>query len=302
MGVDISQGGGGGGGITIETDPTALKIANNLSDLTNVETAKGWLGLDINSQPTFISVAASFEGTSTYYTHTGITFSDGSVQTTAGGGSSFNGGTITTPLTVSNSETSASIVLNSNLEGVSEVRADSGFGVYASLRMDGIQSTDGVSTTALGYNGITFPDGTVQTTAYTGGGGGVALNAIQQKYADAIASLTATPQFGVEFSDTMISVQWAVTFQFNNNSLVTEYPKFIDAMSSWYNIAVFDGANFFPVTYIDSTYLIGTLTGTFSFYGFIYIAVTDSASGGGFTDPTTTAVSFPAAFVNWSPA
>lgn len=43
MGVDISS--GGGGGIVIESDPTALKKASNLSDLTNVESAKATLGI-----------------------------------------------------------------------------------------------------------------------------------------------------------------------------------------------------------------------------------------------------------------
>jgi hypothetical protein len=44
MGVDISQG-GGGGGIVIESDPTALKIANNLSDVQDAEVAKSNLGI-----------------------------------------------------------------------------------------------------------------------------------------------------------------------------------------------------------------------------------------------------------------
>jgi hypothetical protein len=43
MGVDISQ--GGSVGITIETDPTALKIANNLSDVQDAEVAKSNLGI-----------------------------------------------------------------------------------------------------------------------------------------------------------------------------------------------------------------------------------------------------------------
>jgi hypothetical protein len=43
MSVTISS--GGGGGITIETDPTALKIASNLADLTDVEAAKANLGI-----------------------------------------------------------------------------------------------------------------------------------------------------------------------------------------------------------------------------------------------------------------
>lgn len=46
MSISISGGIGGGGGISVETDPTALKKASNLADLTNLDSAKETLGLN----------------------------------------------------------------------------------------------------------------------------------------------------------------------------------------------------------------------------------------------------------------
>jgi hypothetical protein len=351
MGVDISQG-GGGGGITIETDPTALKKASNLADLTSVEDAKqnlnihqygGSLSFSNGSDTSNIQIGSSVVNSSSAGITTswegmpglsikwdGITFADGTTQTTAAAGSG-NSLSVTgfSEWNVENSAYLSTTGAYAGAVGTGNPLGDSVNIVCETQTIDSYRKVGLIGTTtinegtynasfmfgwypsALNENGaygwkvdpcLIFPDGTVQNTAYTGGGGGgVALNATQQRYADAIAALTATPTVMEAAGETLIQVQWAVSFQYNNNTLYTEYPKFLDAMASNYNIAIYIG-DYYPVTYIDSTYIVGSLNVLNPLYGYIYVAVTDSVNGGGFTDSTTTALSFPAGFVNWSPA
>jgi hypothetical protein len=94
MGITISGGGSGGGGITVETDPTALKLTGGtLSGTLFLPTARNLLNEDLNIQ------SYNDTGAGTTYTHSfkpydgtfqlaanggGLRFPDSTVQTTAG--------------------------------------------------------------------------------------------------------------------------------------------------------------------------------------------------------------------------
>lgn len=81
MSISISGGIGGGGGVAVETDPTALKKANNLSDLTDINSARGNIGVQSsveNAESQFLSRMSASEFTIPMATNW-------SVSTSAGG-------------------------------------------------------------------------------------------------------------------------------------------------------------------------------------------------------------------------
>ena len=271
MSVNITQ----PGGITAESDPTALKIANNLSDLQDSNVAKSWLGLDSNSQPSFISVAASFEGNTTYYTHTGIVFPDGTQQTTAAGG---GGSAAYFSVTGNTSEgflceagiDSGSTGEDNGKTYVNFFDSNSGIQHFAKLvcgqsdaygfKQHGLNilSSDGTTINGIfkfGYwpeassigwktsHPIVFPDNTVQVTAYTGGGGGGLSE--HQRMADAIV-----PMIGLY---TQILYQYeqgdVIEGQFSfgqQNMLLSLFNRGInwgfyhDAMETFYQVGYYD--------------------------------------------------------------
>lgn len=265
MSLTIS-GGGGGGGITIETDPTALKIASNLSDLADPNQAIVNLGA-LGDAPNDGTVYGRQSGEWVQTGGSGIAIDStntGYIQLNGGGGGVVLG-----------------YDLLNNLSGFSEI--------FVNFEGAGTRITT---------SGITFPDNTVQTTAYTGGGGGG--SSLQQRYADAIATLIGetgtnhTAEVGIQ-----ISAFWThLPDNSHNWSLASRYPAFFGYMSSDnMSVAIYADGDYFPVSYMDafgfqtSTPLNGDTHGTI-FYSPVQIAVTSTAEGGGFTDSQTTALSF----------
>jgi len=134
----------------------------------------------------------------TEVSHTGITFPDATVQTTAA--NPFNGGTITNPLTVlaagvSSVEVNATGIIASDLTSSGSVGGtfdyaglslfastnsfnvypsyaetqDSSNGYYAVIYPNGVQAGDASVQTIISSGGVTFPDNSVQTTAAVSG-------------------------------------------------------------------------------------------------------------------------------------
>jgi len=106
---------------------------------------------------------------STYYMYDGIHFNDSSIQHTAG--LPLTGGTMTGAINVNTGGLNNTYlgddyisVAESDLGAVTNVNAG-----YIYLR-DNFAPDNELQISAS--NGITFPDGSIQTTAYTGGGGG----------------------------------------------------------------------------------------------------------------------------------
>ena len=120
MGITISGGGSGGGGITVETDPTALKLTGGtLSGTLFLPTARNLLNEDLNIQ------SYNDTGAGTTYTHSfkpydgtfqlatnggGLRFPDSTVQTTAG--LPLTGGSITGKLTTTTPTTTTPASIN----------------------------------------------------------------------------------------------------------------------------------------------------------------------------------------------
>lgn len=331
MSVTISS--GGGGGITIETDPTALKIASNLADLSNTEDARNNLlaiGLlsDAPNDGTVYGrqsgewVAAGGGGGGSSFSVTGQSPVDGFQSTVKIDATQINGDT------TSGATLGEVVVSHNTLQGTNDhvkiacFDAD-GYG-YRSVGLEGYtvinEGTYAASFKFGNYadanngNGsfgwkvdpmLIFPDGTIQTTAYTSGGG----TANQQRLADAIAALVATPTTSQGEFGCTINLQWAFTTVYNNNALWYEYPKFIDLMSGYgypntysYTPYALVANEFFGLSYVDYN---GMVFNSFnilgSFVDAITIVVTDNVSGGGFTDSTTTAYSFPCAIASYYP-
>lgn len=319
MSLTIS-GGGGGGGITIETDPTALKKASNLADLTNVAIARANIGIPAEGI-SYIKIA-DWDITRNYAYGEQVIYNDKFYRQTSdgagagyqpdiypeiwaeisaggSGGGSFNGGTVTTA--VIGDAGYGMAVLDPDYEGAPRFYVgDSGSSVFTSITPAGIQLANlGIGLTLNNWQ-ITFSDGTVQTTAYTGGGGGSGT-AVQQRYADAIATLVATPTYGWD-GGIYISAQWAFTSAYNNNSVTYEYPKFIDSMGGEYAIAIYVSGVYLPVVYVDSNNITGWIASDFAIYDTVKFAVTSTVNGTGFEDSTTTAISFPTGVVSYTPA
>ena len=101
----------------------------------------------------------------TDYLSTGITFPDATTQSTAA--TPFNGGAVTNPITISDGTNDSE--MSAAFFGV-ELSADNT--QYAELQYNSLTIGNAGSHTQITPAGITFPDATVQTTAYTGGGGG----------------------------------------------------------------------------------------------------------------------------------
>lgn len=143
--MPIYNGGGGVAGITVEQDPTALKMASNLSDLVNKVTARS--NLQVLSS-TEVSTALGY-----YLPLTGGTIS-------VNGGINFS----------TNS-------YNSILNGSGFIVQDIGqTGDQTSITYNQIVLSNSGSGITITPQSITFPDNTSISTAPTGGGGGGSWN------------------------------------------------------------------------------------------------------------------------------
>lgn len=205
MSVSISS--GGGVGITVESDPTALKIVNNLSDVSDAGAVKENLGI--------VDGIPAYNNDKTYQTNEQVLFDDkiyrlNSFIGAAGYSPSGNpeywteisaaGGGSANELYLSGYSTELvanSVSLktqNSSYNGSVEISTESGQNAtLACSQADGYGyrhaglfcATDSLGASLkYGYNvtasqsgwqvdaPIIFADGTAQTTAYTGGGGG----------------------------------------------------------------------------------------------------------------------------------
>jgi ribosomal protein L35AE/L33A len=94
----------------------------------------------------------------------GIEFSDATFQTTAA--NPFTGGEIPGPITMVGTTTDTE--MSGELFGV-QLSADHTKGT--TVEFDGLDTYDGASHMQVNPTGLVFPDASVQTTAYTGGGG-----------------------------------------------------------------------------------------------------------------------------------
>lgn len=161
--MSIIINGGSGGGITVETDPTALKIANNLSDVSSQEQSRDNIGLGPTSSPIFSGL--------TIYSQNGnpsqILFS----QT----------GGMAIKYQPEISSGSWNIHLPAlDVVGSIDFTTDS---LFPNQQCGFI-----VNYPILANAGIVFSDGTIQTTAGGGGGGGGGGLSYSQRLADGFAS------------------------------------------------------------------------------------------------------------------
>ena len=100
----------------------------------------------------------------TDYLSTGITFPDATTQSTAA--TPFNGGAVANPITISDGTNDSE--MSAAFFGV-ELSSDTT--QYAELQYNSLTIGNAGSNMQITPAGLTFPDATVQTTAYTGGGG-----------------------------------------------------------------------------------------------------------------------------------
>jgi hypothetical protein len=241
MSVTISS--GGGGGITIETDPTALKLTGGtLTGTLLVQAAGSSAFAQIVPDIDYPSITISDSGGNwMQYSSSGITFPDGSTQTTAASGGSFDGGTIASAL-IADGGASGQAIVDPNYEGTARVV---------------LISSDNSQITAIYPLGIAFPDGTFQSTAYTGGGGGGGGSASEeQRMADFVAgSIGGNVNYFYGWTDYQFYCPWV----WLDTSLSTLYPpnfifqNFIqnygwgiinDSTGTEYPVVYFDGNGF----------------------------------------------------------
>lgn len=279
MSVSISSG-GGGGGITVESDPTALKIASNLSDLADPNQAIVNLGA-LGDAP-----------------NDGTVYGRQSGEWVAAGGGSFTGGTVTTAVVADAGFGAGQAILDPYAEGAPRVyvgNADGG--QYTSIYPTSIAFYNYGTSLSINESYITFPDGTQQTTAYTGGGGGG--SSIEQRYADAIATQMGSCVYDMNYAAGMSAIfgNWVWNSNYNNNSLSYEYPAFIVNMESASNcmwrLNAPDDTEFY-ISYVD-------------YAGFIFTSYSQNTMGGYFSvkvyngNNDSSATSFPVNYVS-SPA
>lgn len=262
MSVSISSG-GGGGGITIETDPTALKKASNLADLTNVNDAKQSLsihqyggglaftsGVDATTVQigssvggsSFTGVATNWEGIDgTSLRYDGIYFADGTV--------------------LSSAAAAGGIALNSTNTGYIQLNGGGGSVV---LGYDSLNNLSGFSEifvnfegagTRITTSGITFPDGTSQATAYTGGGGGGGMT-YELRLADSICPLINTISYQTDDGGLTyyFSCSWASAYSSTPAFLVWYGSNAWGLRSQSAGLGVMEH----PVTYLDGSGFITT--------------------------------------------
>lgn len=248
MSVNISS--GGGGGITIETDPTALKIANNLSDVQDIEAAKSNLGIS----------SGGGSGTLPFYSVVGTSNEGFSVETTIDTGST------------GEDNGKVSVIFWDSLNGLQH-RARLSCGVTDSYgwKQHGLEAMTWTNWGAIGsifkfgwwadansYNGavgwkldqpLIFPDGTVQSTAASGGGGSASE---EQRMADFVAgSIGGNVNYFYGWTNYQFYCPWV----WLDTSLSTLYPpnfifQYFISSYGWGIINDSTGTEY-PVVYFD---------------------------------------------------
>ena len=173
------------GASSVEINPAGI-IASDLTSSGSVGGTFDYAGLSLfastNSFNVYPSYALAQDSSNGYYaviypngvqagdssvqtiiSASGVTFPDSSVQTTAA--NPFNGGTITNVLAYLTGTYQTYI-------GGTVQTNDTSTGYSATIQPNSVQTSNGYQTTIISSAGITFPDGSTQTTAATGGGGG----------------------------------------------------------------------------------------------------------------------------------
>jgi hypothetical protein len=279
MGVDISQG-GGGGGITIETDPTALKLTGGtLTGTLLVQAAGSSAFAQIVPDIDYPSINISDSGGNwMQYSSSGITFPDGSTQTTAaggggGGGTSF-GVTGFSEWNVENYADLSTTGPYAGSIGTGNYLGDSVNIVCETQTVDSYRKVGLIGTTTINegtYNAsfmfgwhqfalegsgqygwkvdpcLIFPDGTVQYTAYTGGGGGGGSITNEQRLADAIAGSFGYIQYYLFDVGYGFSIGWT----WAGSSTGYTYPSVVDR-ANWYGCGISVNGNLYPLQYADT--------------------------------------------------
>ena len=204
----------------------------------------------------------------TDYLSTGITFPDATTQSTAA--TPFNGGAVTNPITISDGTNDSE--MSAAFFGV-ELSADNT--QYAELQYNSLTIGNAGSHTQITPAGITFPDATVQTTAYTGGGGGSYLPLAGGTMTGAIVFDGTSGQYISKGNfDTSrggnygISLVCSIGYEFNwqagwltttNQGSVTPRPLYLDSLAGTtlrvWNSATDTGVEVAHtgITFLDST-------------------------------------------------
>lgn len=196
--------------LNVNTGGTVLGYLNIASEFMSVA-----IQADTYGGPNAVNSAAisvnDYYGSVTTIWGAGIQFPDGTFQTTAGGGGGGGG-----------------ISVNSSNEGYVQLY---GGGSVVTLGYDILTSSsaevsvlfEGVGTRVT-TTGITFPDGTSQSTAATGGGGSLFSDeAIAARTADAIASLVASPYYYFGVDGPQFLAKWAYNIYMGYSDYMPAY-------------------------------------------------------------------------------